>query len=166
MADSVEDGVTELTHIVSHARSRQPIYHVHLDPELPLSQLQRDRYWSLFEKEFGFESQPFIEAVHIKRGREHYHRVYSRIRRDGTVISVSFDYARREKLGRIAEFEFGGRHVAGRHNRAVVEALRGEGRMEVVDSIEAAGTDVDGKARSANDAGATSSRRPHRYRSD
>lgn len=139
MADSIKDAIAELTHMVSHVRSSQPIYHVHLDPEQPWTQTQRDRYWFLFEREFGFENRPFAEAVHIKNGREHYHRAYSRVRRDGTVISISHDYARREKVGRIAELEFGGRHIAGRHNKAATAALRRDGRMDVVKSIEAAG---------------------------
>ena len=98
--------IHKLTHIVSHARSRQPLYHVHLDPEQPWTQTQCDRYWFLLEQEFGFESQPFAEAVHIKHGRAHYHRAYSRVRRDGTVIAISHDYARREKLGGLLMVSF------------------------------------------------------------
>ena len=158
----IEDAIAELTHIVSHARSSQPLYHVHLDPEQPWTQTQCDRYWFLFEQEFGFENQPFAEAVHIKHGRAHYHRVYSRVRRDGTVIALSHDYARREKIGRIAEVEFDGRHIAGRHNNAAAAALLRDGRMDVVKSIEAAGTHVDAEARSANDAAPTASGRPYR----
>jgi hypothetical protein len=139
MADSIEGAIAELTHIVSHARSSQPLYHVHLDPEKPWTQTQCDRYWFLLEQEFGFENQPFAEAVHIKHGRAHYHRAYSRVRRDGTVIAVSHDYARRGKLGRIAEVEFAGRHLVGRHNRAVAAALEKEGRVDVLKSIRAAG---------------------------
>ena len=59
--------------------------------------------------------------------------------RNGTIIPLKYDYARREKLSRIVEVEFGGRHIAGRHNRAVAAALKKEGRLEVLRSIEAAG---------------------------
>lgn len=114
VSEDIEGAIAELTRIVSHARSRQPLYHVHLDPEQPWRQTQCERYWFLLEQEFGFENQPFAEAVHIKHGRAHYHRVYSRVRRNGTVIALSLDYARREKLGRIAEVEFAGHHLAGR----------------------------------------------------
>ena len=100
---------------------------------------QSERYWQLFEEEFGFQNQPFVEAVHIKHGRAHDHRAYSRVLRNGTIIPLKFDYARREKLSRIVEVEFGGRHIAGRHNRAVAAALKKEGRLEVLQSIEAAG---------------------------
>jgi hypothetical protein len=139
VSEDIEAAIAELTRIASHARSKEPLYHVHLDPELPWSEQQRERYWQLFEEEFGFQNQPFVEAVHIKHGRAHDHRVYSRVLRNGTIIPLKFDYARREKLSRIVEVEFGGRHIAGRHNRAVAAALKKEGRLEVLQSIEAAG---------------------------
>lgn len=138
-ACDVQAAIDELTRIVCHVRSRQPIYHVHLDPEVPWTKAQRARYWSALETEFGFERQPFVEAIHVKHGREHYHRAYSRVRSDGTVIPLSHDYARREKVGRQIEFEFGGRHVAGRHNRAAAHVLAREGHHEVVRSMEASG---------------------------
>lgn len=139
LAQDIEKAIDELTRIVSHARSRQPLYHVHLDPEVPWVQAQRDRYWCLFEAEFGFQRQPFVEAVHVKHEREHYHRVYSRVRSDGTVIPLSHDYARREKIGRQIEFELGGRHLVGGHNWAVARALVADGRLDVARSIAAAG---------------------------
>jgi hypothetical protein len=139
MADDVEAGTAELTRIVSHARSKQALYHAHLNPERPLTVAQREHYWESFEQGFGFERQPFVEAIHVKHGREHYHRVYSRVLRNGTVIPLNHDYARREKLSRIAEFEFNGRHIAGRHNRAVAAALQKEDRLDVLQSIVAAG---------------------------
>jgi hypothetical protein len=139
LSEDIESAVIELTRITSHSRSKKPIYHVHLDPEYLISLEQRCRYWDLFEAEFNLDQQPFLEAVHIRHGREHYHRAYSLVKSDGNVIPMPHDYARREKLGRIAEAEFGGRHVLGRHNRSVVSALRTEGRHDVAASIEAAG---------------------------
>jgi hypothetical protein len=138
VSDEIEAAIAELTRIVSHARSKQPLYHVHLDPELPWTEQQHGRYWQLFEEEFGFQNQPFAEVIHTKHGRAHDHRVYSRVRRNGTIIPLQYDYARREKLSRTVEFEFDGRHIAGRHNRAVAAALKKEGRLDVLQSIEAA----------------------------
>ncbi|MDE8346703.1 MAG: hypothetical protein POH28_11110 [Acidocella sp.] len=139
ISEDIEAAIAELTRICSHARSKQPLYHVHLDPQLPWTEQQYARYWQLFEKEFGFQNQPFVEAIHIKHGRAHDHRVYSRVRRNGTIIPLKYDYARREKLSRIVEFEFGGRHIAGGHNWAVAAALKKEGRQDVLASIEKAG---------------------------
>jgi hypothetical protein len=139
VSEEIEAAIAELTRIVSHARSKQPLYHVHLDPELPWTEQQHERYWQLLEGEFELQNQPFVEAIHIKHGRAHDHRVYSRVRRNGTIIPLKYDYARREKLSRIVEYEFGGRHIAGRHNRAVAAALKKEGRLDVLRSIEVAG---------------------------
>lgn len=139
VSTTIEDAIMELTRIVSHAVSRQSIYHVHVDPEQPWTEQQWGRFWILFETEFAFERQPFVEAVHEKHGREHRHRAYSRVCPAGTVIPLDHDYARREKIGRLVEFEFAGRHVPGAHNRAVVAALRRAGITDCADSIEAAG---------------------------
>jgi hypothetical protein len=139
MADDVESAVMELTMLASHARSRQPLYHVHVDPELEWTPAQYRRYWQLFEREFGLEKQAFVEAIHDKHGRRHFHRVYSRVKHDGTVVRLSHDFARREKVGRTFEVEFGGRLLQGRHNKAVVAALEREGRGDVAASIRAAG---------------------------
>lgn len=141
-AESLVDGVMELTRIVSHVRSRCPVYHAHVNPELPWTVEQWARYWVLFEREFGLERQPFVEALHVKHSREHRHRAYSRVRADGTVIPVNSDYARHEKLSRIAEWEFGGRHIKGAHNRAVAAFLKKEGRLDVLASIEKAGLTI------------------------
>ncbi len=135
----IEDAIMELTRIVSHASSSKPVYHVHVDPAGEWSEHQWERYWILFESEFGFHRQAFVEALHKKHGREHRHRAYSRVRPNGTVIPLSHDYARREKIARLAEFEFGAKHVPGAHNRAVTAALRQAGHAAVADSIDAAG---------------------------
>ena len=82
VSEDIEAAIAELTRIASHARSKEPLYHVHLDPELPWTEQQHERYWQLFEEEFGFQNQPFVEAVHIKHGRAHDHRVYSRVRQE------------------------------------------------------------------------------------
>lgn len=139
ISDTIEDAIVELTRVVSHVKSCCPLYHIHLDPKERWTSEQCARYWFLLEKEFGLAQQPFVEAIHDKSGRVHYHRVYSRVQADGKVIPIHHDYARREKIGRIVELEFGGAHVTGRHNRAVAYALRREGRFDVLRSITDAG---------------------------
>jgi hypothetical protein len=139
VADEIEAAVMELTLIVSHAKSRQALYHVHADPKDPWTDRQYDRFWELLEEEFGFQSRPFVEAVHLKNGRQHRHRVYSRVRADGTVIPLYNDYQRREKIARRVEFEFGEQHVVGRHNRRVAALLTREGHADVVASMVKAG---------------------------
>lgn len=139
LATDIEAAIDELTLIASHARSKKTIYHVHVDPQASWTLAQYSRYWQLFEREFGLERQAFVEAVHVKHDREHYHRAYSRVREDGSVIPMSHDYPRREKIGRIVEAEFGSQHVAGGHNRAVAAALAREGREDVRQSMAESG---------------------------
>lgn len=139
VSEEIEFAIAELTRISSHARSKQQLYHVHLDPQFPWTEQQFERHWELFEEEFGFQNQPFVEVVHFKHDRLHKHRVYSRVLRSGNVIPLKYDYMRREKLSRIAEFEFNGTHIAGRHNWAVENALKKEARFDVLESVRAAG---------------------------
>ena len=138
VTSGIYNQVQELTDIAAHARSHRPLYHVHVDPERTWSAAEWDRYWKLIEMEFGLRRQPFAEAIHAKHGRAHRHRVYSLVTDDGSCINTSHDYARREKLSRIAEAENGERFTAGRHNQSVIAALRSEGREDVASAMEAA----------------------------
>lgn len=61
------------------------------------------------------------------------------MRPDGRVASLSHEYARREKVSRIVEFECGLPWTKGKHNRAVHAALMGEGREDVAAAMEAGG---------------------------
>ena len=141
VADTITGQVAELTRLGSHARTRQPIYHVHLDPpaDRPFTPEERARYWERFEEEFGLQGQPFASQIHVKSGREHEHREYLRTRPDGMAIRLDHDFARREKLSRIVEWERGEPFIQGAHNRAVIAALEKDGREDVADAMRAAG---------------------------
>ena len=131
----------ELVALSLGGRTNQPAYHVHCDPDLAIvdNAGARRRWWSLFEKEFRLGSQPYCGAVHIKHSREHEHRVYSLVRRDGGVVDTAWDYARREKVSRIVEFEHGLPPVPSKHARSIIKSLREEGRGDVAAWLEAAG---------------------------
>ena len=133
--------VRELGDLASHARSQAPLYHVHADPSGSWLAGQWAAYWQGFEHEFHLEAQPFAEAIHVKGGREHRHRVYSLVRLDGTVIPMRWDHARREKLHRLVELETGKPLTPGRHNRAVITALEAEGRHQEAAALRRAGLD-------------------------
>lgn len=133
--------VRELVALSLGGRTDRPVYHCHVDPESEISDNAgaRRRWWALFEREFRLVGQPYCGAVHVKHAREHEHRVYGLVRRDGGVVDVSWDYARREKVSRIVEHEFGLAPVPSKHARAIARALREEGRADVADWLEAAG---------------------------
>lgn len=139
VSDGILDQVAELTDLSGHSRAARPIYHVHADPpeNMPLNAAGWDRYWNRFEAELGLRRQPFAEQIHVKGGREHRHREYSLVRPDGTTMPLPHDHARREKVGRITEFEEGHALTPGAHNRAVLAALDRDGRDDVAAAMRA-----------------------------
>ncbi|MFC4172732.1 relaxase/mobilization nuclease domain-containing protein [Microvirga sp. GCM10011540] len=116
-------------------RTDKVCYHVHADPDPGItdSQAALDRFWSLFEAEFGLTEQPYCGARHVKHSRHHEHRVYSLVRPDGGVIDLSWDYLRREMCSRIVECEFGMHPVPSKHARAIERRLREDNRHDVAD---------------------------------
>ena len=122
----------------------RPCYHVHVDPDLTLALednvAARERWWSLFEKEFKLEGQPYLGVEHVKHGRPpHEHRVYSLVYPTGRVVNLRHDFARREKLSRRVEHEFGLAPVHSKHARSIEATLRSEGHDDAAAWIAAAG---------------------------
>ncbi|UYW28340.1 hypothetical protein OKC48_07445 [Methylorubrum extorquens] len=135
--------VRELVALSLGGRTDRPVYHVHCDPDPEIADNDgaRARFWHLFEAEFGLTGQPFCGAVHVKHARRHEHRVYSLVRPSGAVVDIGHDFARRERCARIVEYERGmPRPTPSKHSRAIVSALREQGRDDVADWMEASGT--------------------------
>ena len=136
----------ELERIQAHVRTRRPIHHVHCDPPVGLAAERsaevQAAYWKAYEREFGLGRAPFYSRIHVKGGREHEHRVYGLGRPDGSVVDLSFDFARREKVARLVEFEFGLPWTPGKHNRAVIAAFEREGRPEIATAMQVSGLDT------------------------
>ncbi|MFC6047926.1 relaxase/mobilization nuclease domain-containing protein, partial [Methylobacterium hispanicum] len=132
----------ELVALSLGGRTDAPCYHVHVDPEIGISDnvAARAMWWRLFEAEFGLGQQPYCGAEHVKHGRAHEHRVYSLVRRDGSVVDVGFDFIRREKVSRRVEHAFGLEPVPSKHARGIERALRGEGHVAVADWLVASGS--------------------------
>lgn len=133
--------IRELVAVSLAGRTHRPLYHVHVNPDPGIRDeaAARARWWTLFEAEFGLQDQPFCGALHVKGGRAHEHRVYGLVRPTGAVANVFWDYARREKVSRIVEFEAGLSPIASKHARAIVQRLRADGRPEVADWLVAHG---------------------------
>lgn len=134
--------IQELRALSLGGRTDKPIYHLHVDPEdLIIDNAgARARWWALFEREFGLTQQPYCGVEHYKKDRRHEHRVYSLVRPSGQVVDLAHDFARREKVSRIVEFEFGAPAVRSKHARAIERALREDGRHDVADWLAASGT--------------------------
>jgi hypothetical protein len=139
VADGLAAQLREIVARSAHGRTNQPILHVYVSPATEWTEAQYDRYLDLYEAEFDLSGQPRLAVEHRKKGRTHRHYVYSVVRRNGRVIDFRHDYARREKIARIVECEFGEPHGPGRYDHAVAAALGREGRDDVVVSMRAAG---------------------------
>jgi hypothetical protein len=140
-AASLSGRIAELAALSAGARTERPVYHVHCspDPDIADEAAARARFWALFECEFGMEAQPWCGVEHVKHNRKHEHRVYTVARLDGSVVDLRFDFVRREKVARIVEYEHGTAPVPSKHSRAIVAALRRDGRDDVADWLVAAG---------------------------
>lgn len=146
IGSSIQDCIAELESLSRGTRAKKPIVHVIASPQIDFCEAQWEAYWYEFEEEFGTAGHPFLEVEHLKFGAggrtvRHRHRLYLRIGVDGKAVNLSHSAARAEKLSRIAEFMVGEPIVAGRFNRAVIAALRRQGRLDIVEFLEAAGLD-------------------------
>lgn len=138
--DDFRDGLRELVAGSAHGRTDRPVHHVHVDPPQGAEDSALFARWEeLYEHEFGLSGVPRLAVEHTKRGRTHRHYVYSLVDDVGRCADLSWERARREKISRIVEHEFGLPMVPGKHNRAVVDALRRDGRHDVVEAMQEAG---------------------------
>lgn len=140
-SNTLQGRVVELVALSAGGRTARPIYHVHCspDPSIPDEAAARARFWMLFEAEFGMEGQPWCGVEHHKMDRRHEHRVYTLAKPDGGVVDLRFDFVRREKIARVVEYEHGMAPVPSKHARAIVAALRRDGRDDVAAWLAAAG---------------------------
>ncbi len=142
LAETLPDLVAELGVRAARGRSPRPVLHAYASPppdQPDWSAADWAWYWLQFEREFELLGQPFVEVSHSKAGREHRHRLYLRVRRDGSCVGLSHNFPRQEYLSRRTEYRLGAPMIAGRFNRAVAHRLRTEGRPEVAHAMEAAG---------------------------
>jgi len=140
-AEDLKDQIAEIVADAVHGRTDRPIHHVHVDPPPDASNSNEiiGVFLRHYEAEFGLRDHQRAGVFHLKGGRQHAHVVYSLVGRNGRVADLQHEYARREKICRITEFECGLRFIKGRHNRAVEQALRKEGRIEIADAMIVAG---------------------------
>jgi hypothetical protein len=129
---TIEDQLRELEAGANTKRTRKPLYHVHCNPRWDDEELVA-LFWRLFEQEFGLTRARFASKKHKKGNRgDHTHRVYDITREDGSVIDMSNDYYRREKLMVIACFILGRSMPPVSHLRAIAKALKAEGKSDVL----------------------------------
>jgi len=141
MGDTLREQIDDLVMTSAHGRTSRPVHHVHIDPppDAPNPEAIIEAFIRHYELEFGLESASRAGVFHTKTGRKHAHAVWSVVREDGSVVSLAHDHARREKISRIVEFEYGLPFTKGKHNRSAAAALRKDGRADVANAMLAAG---------------------------
>lgn len=126
--------IAELAARAYGTRCRHPLVHASFNPTRYLTAYEEMSAWREFEKAHGLEGQPWLEVVHVKFGRRHIHRVYSRIIADtGKTISSSHMWPKNELAGRIVEFINGEPPTAGAYNHWVAKRLREQGRLKIAE---------------------------------
>lgn len=106
LSGNIRAAVQELRELGFGQRCKRPLYHAQINPhpdDRSLTAAELARALEIFEKENGYENQPRAIEKHTKKGREHYHVIYSRIRPDGRTVSDSWNYYRHEKAARRIE---------------------------------------------------------------
>lgn len=100
--------------------------------------------------EFGFDIDAAFIVEHKKKravdgvADRHWHVVVAEVDPiSGRVLDTRNNYARHEKVARVLEVAFGHPITAGRHDKAVITALRAEGRHDVADHLAASSTVTD-----------------------
>lgn len=139
-ADTTPDALDELVSGSLHGRTDRPVHHLHVDPPEGFDNREsRDHYLNLYEEEFGLQHSPRIIQEHTKKGRTHWHVIYSLVQDDGKMVSLSFEKMRREKISRRTEHELGMPLVKGAHSMAVANAFRKEGLDHIANAMVLAG---------------------------
>lgn len=138
LADAVEDA--------REWKRQYAIRHFSISPQEPMTRKQLREVLDDLSAEFGFDPATATVVEHQKQRADgqahdrHWHILVPEVDAlTGRCMSSSHTYARQEKLARVAEIRLGHTVTPGRHNRAVVNALRQEGRLEIAEKLEQAG---------------------------
>lgn len=138
--ENLPDQIAELVAVSAHGSTSRPIHHLHVDPPSGSdATFIAKTFLRHYEAEFGLSHAPRCGVKHEKAGRTHFHFAYSLVTAEGRTVSLSHDYARREKVSRLTEHACGLQMVPGKHNRSVHSALIRDGRRDVANAMVAAG---------------------------
>jgi len=129
-SETVYDALMEMKALSRATRCKKHVFHVSASPEPgeKVNNKKWEKIWSIYEKAQGITGQPFVEVEHIKNGRTHRHRAYSRINTaKGISIQLSHTKRKNERAARQIEIELGHRLIKGKHDRAVINQFNKEG---------------------------------------
>lgn len=142
LAQDVAGALAEMEAMARGTRCIKYMYHVSISPEETARMSREDwvRTWALHDQVHGLKGLPFVEVEHAKRGRDgaervHRHRVYCRVDETGRARNLDWTRIKNERISRQMEAELGHAVVAGKHNLAVLSALRRDGLAELAEQL-------------------------------
>ncbi|MEN3167836.1 relaxase/mobilization nuclease domain-containing protein [Gluconobacter sp. OJB] len=115
---------------------RYGLRHIAFNPSEPMTDQQLSDFAEDICRELGADPERITFVIHQKDGKIHGHLLLPEWQ-DSHVLSSKFSWARLEKLARLAEVKLGHALVPGRHDKAIVKALKEAGENEAASKVEA-----------------------------
>jgi len=115
---------------------RYGLRHIAFNPAEPMSDEALASFASSLCDELQADRERMTLVVHQKDGCTHGHLLLPEWQ-DDHVLSSRFSWQRLEKCARLEEIRLGHQLVPGRHDRAIVKALRQEGKTAEAERVEA-----------------------------
>ncbi|WP_249197996.1 hypothetical protein [Gluconobacter wancherniae] len=115
---------------------RYGLRHIAFNPSEPMTDQQLSDFAGDICRELGADPERTTFVIHQKDGKTHGHLLLPEWQ-DSHVLSSKFSWVRLEKLARLTEIELGHALVPGRHDKAIVKALRESGKHGAATKVEA-----------------------------
>ncbi|WP_249202450.1 hypothetical protein [Gluconobacter kondonii] len=115
---------------------RYGLRHIAFNPSEPMTDQQLSDFAGDICRELGADPERTTFVIHQKDGKTHGHLLLPEWQ-DSHVLSSKFSWVRLEKLARLTEVELGHALVPGRHDKAIVKALRESGKHDAATKVEA-----------------------------
>jgi len=115
---------------------RYGLRHIAFNPSEPMTDQQLSDFAEDICRELGADPERTTFVIHQKDGKTHGHLLLPEWQ-DSHVLSSKFSWVRLEKLARLTEIELGHALVPGRHDKAIVKALKEGGEHDAARKVEA-----------------------------
>ncbi|GBR69065.1 hypothetical protein [Gluconobacter kanchanaburiensis] len=115
---------------------RYGLRHIAFNPSEPMTDQQLSAFAKDICRELGADPERTIFVIHQKCGKTHGHLLLPEWQ-DSHVLSSKFSWVRLEKLARLTEIKLGHALVPGRHDKAIVKALKEAGEYEAASKVKA-----------------------------
>lgn len=110
--------------------------HIAFNPEQVMTDPELSGFADRLCEELGADKASRTLIIHQKDGKRHGHLVLPEWQHDH-VVSSRFSFMRLEKVARLEEIRLGHPLTAGRHDAAIANALRKEGKQSEAELVEA-----------------------------